>query len=51
MGGLKINKNAEVINKNGEVIKGLYSAGETTGGIHGKNRLGSVSIADITVLE
>ena len=49
MGGLKINKNAEVINKNGEVIKGLYSAGETTGGIHGKNRLGSVSIADITV--
>ncbi len=49
MGGLKINKNAEVLNKNGEVIKGLYSAGETTGGIHGKNRLGSVSIADITV--
>ena len=49
MGGLKINKNAQVLNKNGEVIKGLYSAGETTGGIHGKNRLGSVSIADITV--
>lgn len=49
IGGLKINKNAQVLNKNGEVIKGLYSAGETTGGIHGKNRLGSVSIADITV--
>jgi len=49
MGGLKINKDANVLNKNGEIIKGLYAAGETTGGIHGNNRLGSVSITDITV--
>ena len=49
MGGIKINTNAEVVDKNGEVIKGLYAAGEVTGDIHGTNRLGSDAIADITV--
>ena len=49
MGGLKINKEAEVLDKDGNPIKGLYAAGEVTGGIHGSNRLGSAAIADITV--
>ena len=49
MGGLKINTDAQVLNKDGEWIDGLYAAGEVTGGIHGSNRLGSVAIADITV--
>lgn len=49
MGGLKINKEAEVLDKGGNPIKGLYAAGEVTGGIHGSNRLGSAAIADITV--
>lgn len=49
MGGVKIDENARVINTNGEVIKGLYGAGEVTGDIHGTNRLGSDAIADITV--
>lgn len=49
MGGLKINKDAKVLNTKGEVIEGLFASGEVTGGIHGNNRLGSVSIADITV--
>lgn len=49
MGGVKINTNAEVINTNGEIIKGLFAAGEVTGDIHGTNRLGSDAIADITV--
>lgn len=49
MGGVKINTNAEVINTTGEIIKGLYAAGEVTGDIHGTNRLGSDAIADITV--
>ena len=31
------------------IIKGLYAAGEVTGGVHGTNRLGSNAIADITV--
>lgn len=49
MGGLKINTNAEVINTEGNVIEGLYAAGELTGGIHGENRLGSDAITDIIV--
>ena len=49
MGGFKINTNAQVLNKEGKVIEGLYAAGEVTGGIHGTNRLGSNALADITV--
>ncbi|MBD3948618.1 flavocytochrome c [Tuanshanicoccus lijuaniae] len=49
MGGLKINTEAQVMNKDGEPIKGLYGAGEVTGGIHGSNRLGSSAMADISV--
>lgn len=49
MGGLEINTSAEVINKDGEVIEGLFAAGEVTGGIHGSNRLGGNALADITV--
>ena len=49
MGGVKINAEAEVINRSGEVIDGLYAAGEVTGGIHGTNRLGGNALADILV--
>ncbi len=49
MGGLKINTNAQVLDGQGQVINGLYAAGEVTGDIHGTNRLGSNAIADITV--
>ena len=49
MGGVQINANAQVINQDGNVIEGLYAAGEVTGGIHGTNRLGSDALADITV--
>ncbi|HWR24309.1 MAG TPA: flavocytochrome c [Feifaniaceae bacterium] len=49
MGGVKINKEAQVINAGGEIIPGLYAAGEVTGGIHGTNRLGGNALADILV--
>lgn len=49
MGGLVINTKAEVQNKDGKSIQGLYAAGEVTGDIHGTNRLGSDAIADIVV--
>lgn len=49
MGGIKINPRAEVISVDGEVIPGLYAAGEVTGGIHGTNRLGGNALADINV--
>ena len=49
MGGLKINPNTEVIGTDGNVIEGLYAAGEVTGGIHAGNRLGGNAIADCMV--
>ena len=49
MGGVQINEKAQVIDEKGNVIPGLYAAGEVTGGIHGTNRLGGNALADITV--
>ena len=49
MGGIKINDNAEVIDTDGAVIPGLFAAGETTGGVHGNNRLGGNAVADFTI--
>ena len=49
MGGLKINTNTEVLNENGEVIPGLFAAGEVTGGVHGANRLGGNAVSDFVV--
>ncbi|MDO4632504.1 MAG: flavocytochrome c [Eubacteriales bacterium] len=49
MGGVKINTSAEVINTDGEVIPGLFAAGEVTGGVHGGNRIGGNAVADIVV--
>lgn len=49
MGGIEINKKAQVLDKNGNIIKGLYAAGEVTGGIHGSNRLGGNAIPDTVV--
>lgn len=49
MGGIEINPSAQVLDKNGKVVPGLYAAGETTGGIHGSNRLGGNALADTVV--
>ncbi|MBQ0065155.1 MAG: flavocytochrome c [Firmicutes bacterium] len=49
MGGLKINTNTEVLDKDGKVIPGLFAAGEVTGGVHGGNRIGGNAVADIVV--
>ena len=50
MGGLTINTNAEVLTGvDGDVISGLFAAGEVTGGIHGANRLGGNAVADFVV--
>ena len=49
MGGVEINEQAQVLDTQGNVIPGLYAAGEVTGGIHGANRLGGNAIADIIV--
>ena len=49
MGGVKINTNTEVLNKDNQPIKGLYVAGELVGGLHGDNRIGGNSVADIVI--
>ncbi|MDY4162540.1 MAG: flavocytochrome c [Sutterella sp.] len=47
MGGIKIDSKTQVYNTKGQVIPGLYAAGEITGGVHGGNRLGGNAQADI----
>ncbi|MBP1904666.1 fumarate reductase flavoprotein subunit [Paenibacillus turicensis] len=49
MGGIKINTNTEVLNKEGKAIAGLFAAGEVTGGLHGENRIGGNSVAEIII--
>ncbi|MHA6531493.1 flavocytochrome c [Paenibacillus sp. BAC0078] len=49
MGGVKINTNTEVLKKDGSVIPGLFAAGEVTGGLHGQNRIGGNSVAEIII--
>lgn len=49
MGGLRIDESAHVLDKNGNIIKGLFAAGEVTGGIHGGNRLGGNAVVDTVV--
>ena len=49
MGGLVVDAKRHVLDKDGKAIKGLYAAGEVTGGIHGGNRLGGNAIVEIFV--
>ncbi|MEG1207248.1 MAG: flavocytochrome c [Angelakisella sp.] len=49
MGGVQINTEAQVLDKAGNVISGLYAAGEVTGDIHGTNRIGGNALTDLVV--
>jgi len=49
MGGLSFNHNAQLLSPDHTPIPGLYGAGEVTGGLHGKNRLGGNSLLDCVV--
>ena len=49
MGGVKVDTKRHVLDKDGNIIPGLYAAGEVTGGIHGGNRLGGNAIVEIFV--
>ena len=49
MGGVKIDTNTHVISTEGNVIDGLYAAGEVTGGLNAGNRLGGNAMTDFLV--
>ena len=50
MGGIRINCDTQVLDPDGNAIKGLYAAGEATGAIHGNNRLGGNAYPDIMTM-
>ncbi|RDL32012.1 Flavocytochrome c [Venustampulla echinocandica] len=49
MGGVVISPRGEVLDANNRPIKGLWAAGEVSGGIHGENRLGGSSLLECVV--
>ncbi|MDK6688758.1 flavocytochrome c [Aerococcus urinae] len=50
MGGLSIDQDGRVLKTDGTgYIPGLYACGEVVGGLHGSNRIGGNSIAEIIV--
>ncbi len=49
MGGVMVDTNRHVLDTNGNIISGLYAAGEVTGGIHAGNRLGGNAVTEIIV--
>lgn len=46
MGGVLIDENTHALDENGQIIEGLYCAGEITGVVHGTNRIGGNAIVD-----
>ena len=49
MGGILINENTQVLDTEGNVIEGLYAAGEVTGGFHGSQRVDGSGTGDAIV--
>ncbi len=49
MGGVVIDSETHVLDGNGNIISGLFAAGEVVGGVHGTNRLGGNAVTDVVV--
>eukprot|EP00434_Breviolum_minutum_P017455 symbB.v1.2.015405.t1/scaffold1149.1/size164316/8 len=50
MGGIAINVEGQVLDKDQKVISGLYAVGEASGGVHGDNRLAGNSLLECTLI-
>ncbi|KAL4978306.1 FAD binding domain-containing protein [Aspergillus desertorum] len=46
MGGVLFDERGQVFDQQGDPIRGLWAAGEVTGGLHGQNRLGGSSLLE-----
>ena len=49
MGGVRVDNLGRVVAESGDVIEGLYAAGELIGGVHGRNRLGGNALTECAV--
>jgi succinate dehydrogenase/fumarate reductase flavoprotein subunit len=49
MGGVRVDHLGRVVAESGDVIEGLYAAGELIGGVHGRNRLGGNALTECAV--
>ena len=49
LGGVAIDARGRVLRSNGTPIPGLFAAGEVTGGVHGRNRLGGNAGTEVLV--
>jgi fumarate reductase flavoprotein subunit len=49
MGGIRVDAQSRALSADGKPIVGLYAAGESTGGLHGDNRLGGNGVCDTMV--
>ncbi|KRM97251.1 fumarate reductase flavoprotein subunit [Liquorilactobacillus aquaticus DSM 21051] len=49
MGGIHIDTKTRVLDGNGNIMPGLFAAGEVAGGLHGNNRIGGNSISETVV--
>ena len=47
MGGVAVDTDLHVLDQDGNIIPGLYAAGEVCGGFHGGNRVGGNAITQI----
>ncbi len=48
-GGIAIDREARVLDLDGQQIKGLFAAGEVSGGVHGASRLGSCALPECMI--
>ena len=49
MGGIQVDGEGHVLTVDGDIVAGLYAAGEAIGGVHGVNRLGGSSLLEAVV--